>query len=241
MRGFVAKIYCKIYKLFYTSSSKRYIKYLRKAGVKVGDGTIVRDPKRILIDTSRPELLEIGCNVLLHRDTVILTHDFASRTFVTRFNEFIPSHKKVKIGNNVWFGEKVSVLKGVTIGDNVIIGYGAIVTKSIPSNSVAVGCPAKVICSYEEYFSKRQIQYIDECFEYANCILDSGRELEVKDFYDDYPIFVNGGNYMNYNYPYSNIFNKDQFNFWKQNHKSLYNGFDEFVKAVKERRNENKS
>lgn len=56
--------------------------------------------------------------------------------------------KPVKIGNNVWLGEHVVILPGVTIGDNSIIGAGAVVTKSIPGNSIAVGNPAKVIKSY---------------------------------------------------------------------------------------------
>lgn len=51
----------------------------------------------------------------------------------------------VRIGNNVWIGDKTTVLGGVTIGDNVIIGAGSIITHDIPSNSMAVGAPAKVI------------------------------------------------------------------------------------------------
>lgn len=50
-----------------------------------------------------------------------MTHDFASYVFVNKYNEFIPSHGKVKIGNNVWFGMNCTVLKGVTIGDNCIL------------------------------------------------------------------------------------------------------------------------
>lgn len=234
----IKKIINKIYRLYYTSSSNRYIKYLRRNNIKIGKGCIIFDPKRIQIDVSRPELLEIGDNVLLHKGTVILTHDFASRAFVTKYNEFIPSHSKIKIGSNVWLGENVSILKGINIGNNVIIGYGSIVTKSIPNNSVAVGSPAKVICTFEDYYKKRQQQYIDECFEYANSILDTGRELNISDFYDDYPIFVNGNNYMDYDYPYQKIFNHEQFEVWKKNHKSSFNGFKEFVDAVKKRRNE---
>lgn len=49
-----------------------------------------------------------------------------------------------------------TVLKGVTIGDNCIIGIGSIVTKDIPANSVAIGNPAKVVCSLDEYFEKRK-------------------------------------------------------------------------------------
>lgn len=55
------------------------------------------------------------------------------------------SSKPVVIGNNVWIGELCSVLPGVIIGENSIIGANSVVTKSIPANSIAVGNPAKVI------------------------------------------------------------------------------------------------
>lgn len=53
--------------------------------------------------------------------------------------------KPVSIGNNCWIGGSVTILPGVTIGDNVTIGAGSVVVKDIPSNSVAVGNPARVI------------------------------------------------------------------------------------------------
>ena len=56
-----------------------------------------------------------------------------------------PLRKRVDIGTNVFIGANVKILKGVTIGDNSVIGNGAVVTSSIPANSVAVGCPARVI------------------------------------------------------------------------------------------------
>ncbi len=51
----------------------------------------------------------------------------------------------VELKDNVWIGDSAIVCKGVTIGENSIIGAGSIVTKDIPSNSVAVGNPAKVV------------------------------------------------------------------------------------------------
>ena len=51
----------------------------------------------------------------------------------------------VTIGDNVWIGGSVTILPGVTIGDNVTIGAGSVVTKDIPSNSIAVGNPCKVM------------------------------------------------------------------------------------------------
>lgn len=51
----------------------------------------------------------------------------------------------IKVGSNVWIGAGVTVMPGVTIGDNVVIGGGSVVVKDIPSNSVAVGNPCKVV------------------------------------------------------------------------------------------------
>ena len=58
------------------------------------------------------------------------------------------SSKPVFIKDNVWIGEYVSVLPGVTIGENSIIGANSVVTKNIPANSIAVGSPAKIIKKY---------------------------------------------------------------------------------------------
>lgn len=51
----------------------------------------------------------------------------------------------ITIGDDCWFGGSVIVLPGVTIGDNVVIGAGSVVTKDIPSNTMAAGNPARVI------------------------------------------------------------------------------------------------
>jgi acetyltransferase-like isoleucine patch superfamily enzyme len=58
--------------------------------------------------------------------------------------------KSVKIGNNVWIGARVIVLKGVIIGNNSIIAAGSIVTKNVPSNTIYGGNPAKVIKKVKE-------------------------------------------------------------------------------------------
>ena len=69
---------------------------------------------------------------------------------VEQRNKGLEYAKSIKIGNNVWFGGNVCVLPGVTIGDNVVIGAGSIVTKNIPSNVVAVGNPCRVIKEIKE-------------------------------------------------------------------------------------------
>ena len=57
--------------------------------------------------------------------------------------------KPVTIGNDVWTGGNVTVLPGVTIGNNVVVAAGAVVTKDIPDNCIAGGVPAKVIREIE--------------------------------------------------------------------------------------------
>ncbi len=218
----------------YRRNSDSYIKWLRSQGVKIGYGTKVFDPKNIIIDITRPELIEIGDHVFLHGGVTIMTHDWTSWCFLHSHYEFYPSHSKVNIGNNVWFGRDVTVCKGVSIGDNCIIGIGSVVTKSIPSNSIAAGVPAKVICSYNDYFEKRSQKYVNEAIEYAKAIIFSGRQPRPEDFADDYPCFVDGENYMDYNYPYDIVFSPEQFEIWKKNHKKIYNGFNDFIKAVKD-------
>lgn len=51
----------------------------------------------------------------------------------------------ITVGNSVWFGAGVQVMPGVTIGSNVVIGGGSVVTKDIPDNCVAVGNPCRVL------------------------------------------------------------------------------------------------
>lgn len=55
------------------------------------------------------------------------------------------AHAPVVIGENCWIGRNVSILKGVTIGDNSIIAANSVVTKSVPANCIAAGNPAKVV------------------------------------------------------------------------------------------------
>ena len=227
------KIIRKIKKLYYLSSGQRLLEFYKSKGIKIGKGTTIFNPKDIVIDYTRPELLEIGKHVFLHAGTTILTHDWASWCFVDTNSEFYPSHGKVKIGNNVWFGRDVTICKGVNIGDNCIIGTKSVVTKDIPAGSIAVGIPARVVGKYEDYMKKRSSQYIDEAIEYAKCIIDSGREPCIEDFKDDYPCFVDGANFQDYDYPYSVIFDQFHFEQWKKYHKKVFDSFDDFIKYVK--------
>jgi len=53
--------------------------------------------------------------------------------------------RDVNVGNNVWIGYGACILRGVTVGDNAVIGTNSVVTKDVPANAVVAGLPAKVI------------------------------------------------------------------------------------------------
>lgn len=74
----------------------------------------------------------------------IYDSDFHELDPITR-NRSAGASKPVTIGNNVWLGSRVMVLKGVTIGDNSVVAAMSVVTRDIPANCVAAGMPAKVI------------------------------------------------------------------------------------------------
>ncbi len=90
-----------------------------------------------------PAKVTIGDNVFIGPNCGIYTAGHPLE-FVER-NKGLEYAKEIKIGSNVWIGGNVVILPGVSIGDNVVIGAGSVVNKDIPSNTLAVGNPCKVI------------------------------------------------------------------------------------------------
>lgn len=67
------------------------------------------------------------------------------------------SRKGIKVGNNCWIGAKVTILDGVEIGDNCVLAAGAVITKSMPGNSIIGGVPARVLKSIPEPHRKKNV------------------------------------------------------------------------------------
>ena len=105
----------------------------------------------VILDPSHCWLIEIGDNVTMAPRVHILCHDAS-----TKLHLGYTKIGRVTIGDRVFIGAESVVLPGVTIGDDVIIGANSTVTHDIPASSVAVGSPARVICSTQEYLAKEK-------------------------------------------------------------------------------------
>lgn len=152
------------------ASPKKFVAYLRRKGVRVGENVRFFSPSHTLVDLTYPWLLSIGSHVTIAHGVVILTHDGAWLS-LKRCPECLGSicggQAPVTIGNNVFIGVNAIITKGVTIGDNVIIGVGSVVTKNCDSNCVYAGVPAKKIMTTEEYYLKRKAIQFAEARELA--------------------------------------------------------------------------
>lgn len=120
---------------------------LRSYGIEMGKNCHVLTSK---IDVHHGFLISMGDNVTIS-DARLLTHDGSTKKFLgySRVG-------RIKIGNNVFIGAGAIILPGIEIGDNVVVGAGAVVTKDIPSDSLVVGNPARVIKTVTEYIEKNK-------------------------------------------------------------------------------------
>ena len=89
----------------------------------------------------------IGDNVMIGPNTLITTVGHPLTPMGRR--KHLGIAKPVRIGNDVWIGGNVTILPGITIGNNVVVAAGAVVTKDVPDNCLVGGVPARVIKDIE--------------------------------------------------------------------------------------------
>lgn len=139
---------------FYKYLLRKYkpLKFAELSGVNFHGGVHIYGK----VDWStEPWIISLGDNVHITDGVKFITHDGGTLLFRNRVPD-LEITKPIEVGSNVYIGNNVIILPGVHIGDNVIIGAGAVVTKDIPDESVAVGVPARVIKTFDEYFEKIQ-------------------------------------------------------------------------------------
>ena len=114
--------------------------------IKIGKGVFI-NVGAVFLD---PDSIEIGDYTMFGPDVHVYTanHPVITEDRIVK-NEnndltFTNFTRPVKIGSKCWIGARSTILPGVTIGDNVVIGAGSLVNKDIPDNSFAVGIPAKI-------------------------------------------------------------------------------------------------
>ncbi len=171
-------------KLFLSSSGWKRAQILKKSKTfhKMGINCYYH-PVKI---PAEPWLVEMGDNVFVSTDVLLVTHNMANCVFNNESGtQYKPQTGTIKINNNVFIGARAIILNNVEIGNNVIIAAGSVVTKDIPDNSVVAGVPAKVIGNYND--QKRK------CQEYNNAIdiktkgknYTSNKEKELFYYYNE--------------------------------------------------------
>lgn len=223
------------------ASSERYVEFLRKKGVRVGNDVIFYSPKNTLVDTTTPFLLSIGNNVRITHGVIIITHDYSWSVLKqyeddhVRQGAIFGAQSPVMIGNNVFIGMNAIITRGVTIGDNVIIGAGSVVTKSCEPNSVYAGNPAKRIMSISEFRAKRELMQFTEAktlaLEYYKCY---GVKPKIDVFNEYFMLFCNSKEALEnpiFKSQMQTSYNCDESVAYMNSTKPMFDSFDEFLEA----------
>jgi acetyltransferase-like isoleucine patch superfamily enzyme len=126
------------------------VAYARSLGVQVGEDCSLLEIQANTFG-SEPWLIKLGNHVEITSGVRFITHDGGMWVFREKFPE-IDIIAPIVVGDNVFIGINAILLPGVTVGDNCVIAAGAVVSRDIPSGTVAAGVPAHPIKTIEEYW-----------------------------------------------------------------------------------------
>lgn len=134
------------------------IRYWKKKGLSIGAECEINASASF---GSEPYLVKLGNHVRVNSGVNFITHD--GGVWVLRwenrcYND-VDLFGRILVGDNVHIGTNSTIMPGTKIGNNVIIGCGAVVTRDVPDNSVAAGIPARVIESLEDYKEKHRNEF----------------------------------------------------------------------------------
>lgn len=120
------------------------------AAIRIGQdstvriGTNVSSTTRVAMSATEGTEIRIGNDVMFASENQVRADD-GHPIFDVRTGKRVNVSRSIRIGNHVWLARHAVVLGGGRIGDGTVIGYGSIVTGTIPNNCVAVGTPARVV------------------------------------------------------------------------------------------------
>jgi len=125
------------------------VKSARRKGVIVGENC------RVYIYSwgSEPFLIRLGDNVTVTSGVKFITHDGSTCLIKNRHGERYQKYGRIFLGDNVFIGVNSIILPGVTIGSNVIIAAGSVVTRDLADSGVYAGVPVKRLAEFKEYES----------------------------------------------------------------------------------------
>ena len=109
--------------------------------VSIDEGCVIGESCYLSARESGTQLT-LGKNCMLSRNVKIMTSDGHN---IMKSGQRINPAKSIKIGNHVWLADNVTVLKGVQVGDDCVVGINSTLTKSVSAGSIAAGAPAKVL------------------------------------------------------------------------------------------------
>jgi serine acetyltransferase len=112
-----------------------------KGMISIGDHSYI-GPHSVLLGAGE---IEIGKDVLIGPGVFIASHGHMFNETAVSMREQPTKFAKISIEDDVWIGSNAVILPGIKIGRGSIVGAGAVVSKNIPSYSIAVGIPARVI------------------------------------------------------------------------------------------------
>jgi maltose O-acetyltransferase len=126
---------------------QRPVEWYVRRGLRMGERCDLQQPFEL--DPSHCWLVEIGDDVTFAPEVHVIVHD-ASTKHCVGHTRVAP----VRIGSRVFVGARTTILPGVTIGDDVLIGAASVVSRDIPSSTVAAGNPACSLGSIDDYYAR---------------------------------------------------------------------------------------
>lgn len=129
------------------------IGHARRIGVSIGENCKLNGTPHW---GSEPELISIGNRTELSFGVSFITHDGATWVFRDKeeYKAYAKKMGRIEIGDHTFVGANVTIMPGVKIGNRVVVGACALVTKGIPDGEVWAGIPAKFLMTTEEYIER---------------------------------------------------------------------------------------